>query len=152
MVGVGGLQRFYVGRIKTGLLWLLTFGLFGIGKLYDTIMIAVGQFRDADGRRVLDFSKDPIRTLTQPVNDYSAVVRRTWTDSRVGFKLGNLFFNLLGGVFLIVALCLGALVAVDLPQAVASGAFPYAQTNIGMHPGEEEKFLEALDKWASPHA
>lgn len=35
---------------------------------------------------------------------------------------------------------------------VAAGNFPYTHTNIGMRPGEEEKFLEALDKWVSPHA
>ncbi len=35
---------------------------------------------------------------------------------------------------------------------VAAGKFPYAPTNIGMHPGEQDKFLEALDAWTSPHA
>ncbi len=34
---------------------------------------------------------------------------------------------------------------------VAKGAFPYDQTNIGMHPGEQEKFLEALDRWQPTH-
>lgn len=30
---------------------------------------------------------------------------------------------------------------------VTAGNFPYASTNIGMHDGEQEKFLETLDKW-----
>ena len=30
--------------------------------------------------------------------------------------------------------------------------FPYPQTNISMHPGEQALFLEALGKWTSPHA
>lgn len=30
---------------------------------------------------------------------------------------------------------------------VAAQNFPYKKTNIGMHAGEHEKFLEALDKW-----
>jgi TM2 domain-containing membrane protein YozV len=46
MFGLCGLQRFYVGKIGTGILWLFTWGLFGIGQLIDLILIAVGQFRD----------------------------------------------------------------------------------------------------------
>ena len=34
---------------------------------------------------------------------------------------------------------------------VTKGAFPYAQTNIGMHDGERDKFLEALDAWTPTH-
>lgn len=34
---------------------------------------------------------------------------------------------------------------------VSAGHFPYAPTNIGMHEGEQEKFLEALDKWQPVH-
>ncbi|MEO0720370.1 MAG: 3-methyl-2-oxobutanoate hydroxymethyltransferase [Pseudomonadota bacterium] len=34
---------------------------------------------------------------------------------------------------------------------VAAQNFPYPQTNISMHAGEKEKFLEALDKWTPTH-
>jgi 3-methyl-2-oxobutanoate hydroxymethyltransferase len=34
---------------------------------------------------------------------------------------------------------------------VASKKIPYAETNIAMHPGEQAKFLEALDKWSPTH-
>jgi TM2 domain-containing membrane protein YozV len=34
-LGIFGIQRFYLGKIGTGILWLLTGGLLGIGWLYD---------------------------------------------------------------------------------------------------------------------
>ena len=34
---------------------------------------------------------------------------------------------------------------------VVAGNFPYKDTNISMHDGEKEKFLEALDKWKPIH-
>lgn len=36
-------------------------------------------------------------------------------------------------------------------REVTAGNFPYAETNISMHAGEKEKFLEALDKWQPLH-
>lgn len=36
-------------------------------------------------------------------------------------------------------------------QEVAAKNFPYTETNISMHSGEKEKFLEALDKWRPAH-
>ncbi len=36
-------------------------------------------------------------------------------------------------------------------KEVTSSKFPYPETNIGMHQGEHEQFLEALDKWTPTH-
>jgi len=49
LAGIAGLQRFYVGKVGTGLIWLLTGGLLGVGQLFDVIMIAMGRFRDREG-------------------------------------------------------------------------------------------------------
>ncbi|KEZ23776.1 NINE protein [Ureaplasma diversum] len=51
-VGGLGIRRFYVGKIGTGILWLLTGGLLGIGALVDFIKIILGRFRDKNGARL----------------------------------------------------------------------------------------------------
>jgi hypothetical protein len=48
--GVAGFHRFYVGKIGTGVLYLLTGGLFGIGWIIDLIGLLAGTFRDVFGR------------------------------------------------------------------------------------------------------
>ena len=39
LFGVSGIHRFYLGRIGTGILWLCTWGLFGIGNIIDLLTI-----------------------------------------------------------------------------------------------------------------
>ncbi len=51
--GVFGLHRFYTGRAQSGVWMCLTLGGLGIWYLYDVVVIAAGDFHDADGRRVV---------------------------------------------------------------------------------------------------
>jgi TM2 domain-containing membrane protein YozV len=55
-LGTFGIHRFYVGKIGTGILMLLTLGGFGIWVLVDIILIASCEFRDSEGK-VLEFGK-----------------------------------------------------------------------------------------------
>ena len=48
-LGGFGVNRFYVGKIGTGLLQLLTLGGLGIWVLVDFIMIVTGNFKDKSG-------------------------------------------------------------------------------------------------------
>jgi hypothetical protein len=50
--GVFGLHRFYTGRTQSGIWMCLTLGGMGLWYLYDVVVIAAGDFRDADGRPV----------------------------------------------------------------------------------------------------
>ena len=49
LLGCLGVHRFYVGKIGTGIVMLLTLGGLGIWTLIDIIMIAVGNFKDSSG-------------------------------------------------------------------------------------------------------
>ena len=62
--GIAGLQRFYLGKVGSGILYLLTWGLFGFGTIYDLFSLP-SQVREAqlydrlnaaldfeDGRRI----------------------------------------------------------------------------------------------------
>jgi hypothetical protein len=105
-----GMQRFYAGKIGTGILYLLTFGVCGIGQLVDAIIIAMGQFTDGEGRMIVSWPGYVLSgpSMSTPVNSWSSVpVRR---------PLGPSIASLLG-LLLIAVGCLLAL-AINAPPAI----------------------------------
>jgi hypothetical protein len=56
-LGIFGVHRFYVGKIGTGILQLVTLGGLGLWWLADMILIAAGEFRDAEGDRLSHWSR-----------------------------------------------------------------------------------------------
>jgi TM2 domain-containing membrane protein YozV len=51
-LGALGVDRFFVGKIGTGILKLITFGGFGIWWLIDLILVITGKFTDKNGRPI----------------------------------------------------------------------------------------------------
>lgn len=57
LVGVLGIDRFYLGKIGTGILKLVTFGGFGVWALIDLILVLTGNTRDKQGRELANTKK-----------------------------------------------------------------------------------------------
>ncbi len=54
-IGGLGVHRFYVGKVGTGVLQIVTLGGLGIWLLIDFIMILVGSFKDSEGRTLTNW-------------------------------------------------------------------------------------------------
>ena len=51
-VGVLGVHRFYVGKIGTGVLMLITLGGLGVWFLVDLLLVVTGRFTNKDGQKI----------------------------------------------------------------------------------------------------
>ena len=51
-VGILGVHRFYVGKIGTGVLMLITLGGLGVWFLVDLLLVVTGQFTNKDGQKI----------------------------------------------------------------------------------------------------
>lgn len=63
-LGPLGIHRFYMGKIWTGVLWLCTVGLFGIGYLYDYCTLN-GQIDELNSGEPARLSKSPNALATR---------------------------------------------------------------------------------------
>ena len=54
-LGVFGVHRFYVGKVGTGILQVVTLGGLGIWALIDLVFILVGTFRDKQDRLLVNW-------------------------------------------------------------------------------------------------
>ena len=52
LLGGLGVHRFYVGKVGTGIVMLLTLGGLGIWTLIDLIVIVTGNFKDNQGKQI----------------------------------------------------------------------------------------------------
>ncbi|MFT4554768.1 MAG: protein kinase domain-containing protein [Planctomycetales bacterium] len=124
MMPLCGLQRFYVGKNLTGVLYLLTLGLFGVGQLIDIVLIALGEFRDSEGRLLTTWRGGPqeLSTVGEKVNSLSVVpaARSLFSDGLAA----------VGGLALAIDIALGFLLAIGGPKLIAAGVF----SPIGLSP------------------
>lgn len=88
-LGIFGAHRFYVGRIGSGVLYLCTEGLFGIGVLVDIIMILIGDFTDDRGLKLTEWeelsSRKPMES--QPVYQQATQPMPNVTNSGINKAL-----------------------------------------------------------------
>jgi TM2 domain-containing membrane protein YozV len=53
-----GVHRFYLGKIGSGILMVVTLGGFGIWVLIDLVLLVCGAFRDKEGHKVFKWFEE----------------------------------------------------------------------------------------------
>ncbi len=107
-VPICGLHRFVSGRIGSGIIWLLTLGLAGVGQLVDLILIALGEFRDGSGRPLRS------RATSEAVNGLSSVPAASLVNNGLA---------VLGGLAMTVTVMVGFALAIDVPEMIGADIF-----------------------------
>jgi predicted transcriptional regulator len=69
--GALGFHRFYLGKIPTGLLWMFTGGMVGLGSIYDFFTLP-GQVREANLRNAL------LSGMVRPGGKETDIGRHNW--------------------------------------------------------------------------
>ena len=82
LIGYLGIHRFYVDKIWSGILYLCTYGLFGIGVLVDLILILSGTFTDSKGMYVLNWDTEAKPASTPASSSQSTIQTTTVTPNK----------------------------------------------------------------------
>jgi TM2 domain-containing membrane protein YozV len=86
LLGFCGIHRFYIGKIGTGILWLCTFGLLGIGQLIDLFTLGnqvdmVNMIRNGGQRQMQTQQQSVVvNVVAPPMPTQAAPVQSTPTD------------------------------------------------------------------------
>lgn len=78
--GFAGIHRFYLGKPVSGLIWFLTWGLFGIGQIVDLLlipeMVESQNFRYRARLREVRYSELPSSvSITPPLSDTQLILK-----------------------------------------------------------------------------
>lgn len=74
LLGGIGADRFYIGKVGTGILKLVTFGGFGLWYVIDLIIILTGSARDKDGDKLSGYKNNKVVALVVTVVFLAIVV------------------------------------------------------------------------------
>ncbi len=88
-LGYLGIHRFYVGKNKSGILYLCTMGLCGIGWIVDIVLICTDRFTDWNGRSLAGASSSSstdISTSPSPVRFEKTVWNRYESEGKKHLK------------------------------------------------------------------
>lgn len=84
--GLAGLHRIYNGKIVSGLLWMVTFGLFGVGQVVDLLLIPE-MVESHNDRYRLRHGLTPQGVPLQPSHAATAVVESKPTQEDLMLRL-----------------------------------------------------------------
>ncbi|MDH3692281.1 MAG: RDD family protein, partial [Gammaproteobacteria bacterium] len=90
-LGFFGVHRFYVGKIGTGILQLLTFGGVGIWTTIDLIIILFGGFTDKEGNRITQWVDEPGEQPSESIEPRYAGFWRRFVALIIDFFLIYIF-------------------------------------------------------------